>query len=349
MSSRPAARFVVLTQGFSDPVTAKTGASFIRYREQDVLAVLDAENAGKMALEILGAGPHIPVIRSLDEVPAADTLLIGTAPTGGRMPEAWRAIVRSALQRGLNIVSGLHDFLGDDPELQAIAESKGVTITDVRRNAEKDVSVGQPLGNECLRIHTMGNDCSLGKMVVTIELDKALRAKGHNSKFLATGQTGIMISGDGVPIDCVVADFVSGAAEKLVIRNQHHDILLIEGQGSLAHPMYSSVTLGLMHGCQPQGLILCYEVGRQSMGGVKGRQLVSLTQLRHACETIGRLVHPTSAIGVAMNGRKTSAAEAETEKQRVRDETGLPVCDVFRDGPDVLVQAIEDLRGSLRS
>jgi uncharacterized NAD-dependent epimerase/dehydratase family protein len=349
MAGHPQEKFVVLTQGYSNPVTAKTGASFIRYRTEDVLAVLDAEHAGKSAAEILDAGPNIPVVATLEEVPEANALLIGTAPTGGRLPEAWRTVVQGALRKGMHVVSGLHDFLGDDPELSSLAAECGATITDVRRNSEQDVSQGEPLGNVSLRIHTMGNDCSLGKMVVTIELDRALRKQGHDSKFLATGQTGIMISGDGVPIDRVIADFVSGAAEKLVLRNKQHEFLLIEGQGSLAHPMYSAVTLGLLHGCQPQGLILCYEAGREYMGGVKGRRLVSLAQLRQACETIGRLVHPTEAIGVAMNGRNLSVEEAEIEKQRVHDELGLPVCDVFRDGPEALVQAILNLRERLPS
>jgi len=344
----PTRRIIVLTEGHSDPITAKTGASVIRYCEQEVLAVLDSENTGKKALNILGAGPSIPVIASLDDATDADTLLIGTAPTGGRMPAPWHAVVREALQRGMNVISGLHEFLADDAELRALAEKNHATITDVRRNTEKNVAIGQPLGDDYLRIHTVGQDCSTGKMTVTIELDKALRQKGHNSKFLATGQTGIIVSGEGIPIDCVVADFVSGAAERLVLENKDHDILLIEGQGSLAHPMYSAVTLGLLHGCQPQGLILCYEVHRKTIGGVEGRKLRSLSELKVAYETVGRLVHPTQVIGVAMNGRRLTPEEAEVEKDRVREELGLPICDVCRDSAD-LVKAIENLRESLRS
>ncbi len=243
----------------------------MRYCTEEVVAVLDSNHAGKMASQILGAGENIPVIASLDDAPAADTLLIGTAPTGGRIPVARRAIVAQAIERGMDIVSGLHDFLADDPGFAAAAERHGVDIMDVRRNDEQDVAKGQPLGDDYLRVQTVGNDCSVGKMVVAIELTKSLTAQGHDARFLATGQTGMMIAGDGIPIDRVVADFVSGAAERLVLCNKAHDILLIEGQGSLAHPMYSTVTLGLLHGCQPQGLILCYEVGRETMGGVKGR------------------------------------------------------------------------------
>lgn len=247
----------------------------------------------------------------------------------------------------MNVVSGMHDFLEDDVEFKARAAASGAVITDVRRNDERDVSSGRSLGDDFLRIHTVGQDCSVGKMVVTIELDNAFRKKGYNSKFLATGQTGIMIAGDGVPIDCVVADFVSGAAEKLVLKNKAHDVLFIEGQGSLAHPMYSSVTLGLLHGSQPQGLILCYEVERGTLGDGGERTLTSLKELKTAYETVGRLVHPTEVIGVAMNGRRITSEAAEREKVRVQEEVGLPVCDVLRDGPDVLVEAIELLRKRL--
>ena len=339
-----AQRIVVLTEGFSNPVTAKTGASVIRYRESEVVAVLDGENTGKLASELLGVGSNIPVVGSLDDVAEADTFLIGTAPTGGRLPERWRDAISAALGKGLNVVSGLHDFLSEDPEFARLAAESGATITDVRKNTEKGVSIGQPLGNDNLRIHTVGHDCSIGKMVVTIELDRALRAQGYDAKFLATGQTGIMVSGEGVPIDTVVSDFVAGAAERLVLRSKDHSILLVEGQGSLAHPMYSAVTLGLMHGSQPQGLILCYEAGREECGGIPGRKLHSLTTLKHAYETAGRLVHPTEVIGVAVNGRRLSPEQAEEEKARARDELGLPVCDVFRDGPNELVSAVLKLQ-----
>ena len=345
----PKRKIVILTDGYSNPVTAKTAASVIRYREDEVVAVLDAAHVGKMAAEVLGVGARTPFIASLDDAADADTLLIGTAPKGGRIPPAWRPYVVQAIQRGMTIVSGLHDFLADDPELATVASDRGVQLVDLRRNDEGQVATGQPLGDDCLRIQTVGNDCCVGKMVVAIELAKALHERGSDAKFLATGQTGMMIAGEGVPIDCVVADFVSGAAERLVLRNKQHAMLLIEGQGSLAHPMYSAVTLGLLHGCQPQGLILCYEAGRRYCGGVDGRALVSLSALKVAYETAGRLLHPTQVIGVAMNGRTITSKQAEEEKLRVRQELGLPVCDVLRDGPDVLLKAIDDLRESISS
>lgn len=345
----PKQKIIVLTQGHSNPVTAKTGASVIRYRTDEIVAVLDSENIGGCPKELLGVGKGIPIIGSLDDAPDADTLLIGTAPTGGRMPESWRTIVKASLRKGMAVVSGLHDFLGDDPELQAAAAESGGRIYDVRRNEENDVAVGTPLGDDYVRILTVGNDCSIGKMVASIELDRALQARGHSSTFVATGQTGIMIAGEGVPIDRVIADFVNGAAERLVQSKSDHDFVIVEGQGSIAHPLYSAVTLGLMHGSQPQGLILCYEAGRTTASDKGIIPLKPLAQLRTAYEAVGNLVAPTEVIGIVVNSRRLNDEELAAEKERVTNEMGLPVCDVFRDGCDELVAAAESLRARIAS
>jgi uncharacterized NAD-dependent epimerase/dehydratase family protein len=173
-----------------------------------------------------------------------------------------------------------------------------------------------------------------------------LQRRGYDAKFIATGQTGIMIEGDGLPIDCVVADFVSGAAEKLVLQNQHHDILLIEGQGSLVHPSYSGVTLGLLHGCAPQALILCYEVGRERVTGVESVVIPPLAEIKRIYEVMSNIHQKCQVIGIGINSRKVSAAEAARERQRVQAEFGLPACDVLRDGPDELVDAVLRFRAA---
>jgi uncharacterized NAD-dependent epimerase/dehydratase family protein len=333
-------RIVILTEGYSNPHAGKTAACVIRYRREEVLAVLDSTQRGKTAGALLGAGGDLPIVGSLAEVPTADTLLIGIAPPGGRVPAAWRSIILEAIGRGMNVVSGLHDFLSDDAEFAAAAREHGARLHDVRKNRERDVANRQGIRPDCLRIHTVGHDCSVGKMVVSVEVAAALKAAGHDAKFVATGQTGIMIEGDGLPIDCVVADFVNGAAEKLVLQNQHHDILLIEGQGSLVHPRYSAVTLGLLHGCMPHGLILCYEVGRERIGGMEQFAIPPLAELVRINEAMANLMHPCRVIGIGMNSRRVGADEAEAERRRVRAELGLPVCDVLRHGPDDLVQAV---------
>lgn len=338
------AKIVILTEGHTDPLSAKTAASVIRYRTQDVVAILDSTCAGKTSQELLETGGEIPIVASLAHAPAADTLLIGIAPAGGKIPAAWRPLILEAIDRNMSIVSGLHDFLRDDAELSAAAAKRGVALVDVRKNIERSVARQQGLRSTCLRIQTVGTDCSVGKMVAAIELARALARSGHDAKFVATGQTGIMIEGDGCPIDCVVADFISGAAESLVLANQHHAILLVEGQGSLYHPSYSGVTLGLLHGTMPHGLVLCYEAGRERVRGLEQVRLPSLADARALYETMARVMHPCRVIGVAMNSRLLTGTEAAAQRDAVRHELGLPVCDVLRHGPDELVRAVLDLK-----
>jgi uncharacterized NAD-dependent epimerase/dehydratase family protein len=185
-------------------------------------------------------------------------------------------------------------------------------------------------------------------MLASVEITIGLKARGYDAKFVATGQTGIMIEGDGCPVDCVVSDFVNGAVEKLVLANQHHDILLVEGQGSLSHPRYSAVTLGLLHGCVPHGMILVYEAGRRTVLGMDYVPLTPLRTIVEVNEMMARLAMPKSrVIGVAMNSRLLGPDEAETERERVRREVGVPVCDVIRHGPGDLVDAVLALRQEL--
>jgi uncharacterized NAD-dependent epimerase/dehydratase family protein len=222
-----------------------------------------------------------------------------------------------------------------------------VEIYDVRKNRERDVANRCGLREDCLRIHTVGQDCSVGKMLASVEITLALKARGYDAKFIATGQTGIMIEGDGCPVDCVVSDFVNGAVEKLILAHQHHDILVVEGQGSISHPRYSAVTAGLLHGCVPHGMILVYEAGRQNVYGMDYMKLTPLAKLVEAYEMLASLAMPSRVIGVAVNSRLLSAEDAERERERVRRELGVPVCDVLRHGPGDLVDAVLALRHQL--
>jgi len=343
-------RLVILTQGYSRSLKAKTAVSLLCYRPQRVVAVLDGEHAGETAQEVFGVGGDIPVIGLLDEAKDANTLLIGIATPGGGLPLPMRAIILDAIQRGMHIESGLHAFLSDDPEISKAARVKGVTLNDVRKNNEYDVAERKGLNDTCLRIQTVGNDCSVGKMVVAIELAEGLRQAGLDSKFVATGQTGIMIEGTGIPIDCVVADFINGAAEKLVLQNQDHRIIVIEGQASLVHPRYSSVSLGLLHGCVPHGLVMCYQMGREKVYGMEHLTLPPLKDIIELYEQAADPRHPCKVIGIAMNSKKVTDADVvQGERQRLRDELGLPVCDVIRHGPDDLVQAASQLQAQLEA
>jgi D-glutamate N-acetyltransferase len=333
-------RIIILTEGHTEPHAGKTAASVIRYRGHEVVALLDGTQAGRNSGELLGTG-NVPIVGKLDDVPEANTLLLGIAPPGGKIPPNWRAIILDAIaRRKMDVISGLHDFVGDDPQFAAAAKASGVTIYDVRKNTEKTIARRQGLRPDCLRVHAVGHDCSIGKMVVSIEVTNGLKRRGHDAKFIATGQTGIMVEGDGLPIDCVVADFVSGAAEKLVLENQHHDILLVEGQGSLVHPSYSGVTLSLLHGCAPQALILCYECGRDRVTGVESVPIPPLAEIKRIYDVMSNIHQKCKIIGIGINSRKLSTAEAARERERTKAEFGLPACDVFRDGPDELVEAV---------
>ncbi len=341
------ARIVVLTEGRSDPLSAKTAVNLIRYRRDEMVAILDSTSRGMTSQQLFAIGGDLPVIATLEEAPEADALVIGIAPAGGKIPRPWRPILLDAIQRGMTIVSGLHDFLSDDAELAAAAQRAGTRLVDVRKNNERAVAKQLGIRNECLRVLTIGNDCSVGKMVAAIEIARGLQEAGHDAKFVATGQTGIMIEGDGCPVDCVVADFVNGAAERLVLANQHHDILLVEGQGSLFHPSFSSVTLGLLHGCLPDGMVVCYEAGRKTARGVDHVSVPSVGETKRIYESMASVMHPGRVVGVAVNGRHLSDSELARECRRVRDQLQVPACDVMRTGSGELVDAVLALKREL--
>jgi uncharacterized NAD-dependent epimerase/dehydratase family protein len=337
-------RIVLVTDGYSTPFLAKTAISMLRYRTGDVVALLDSTTDAKTTGELFGAGGDIPIVKTLDPVPDVDALYIGIAPPGGKLPAAWRSIIVEALRRGIDVVSGLHDFLTDDAQYVELAAKAQCRLVDVRRNRFKMTAIGRPFRNGCVRVHTVGHDCTVGKMVASVEVCRGLVAAGHDAKFLATGQTGIMISGEGVPIDCVVADFINGAAEQLVYENESHDFLMIEGQGSLTHPAYSAVTLGLLHGSAPDGLIYVYEAGRDR---VKGFDEIAIPDLKKQVEFFlmaANFRHPCRLIGVAVNTRNLSAEGAAREVAHAESVFGVPACDVYRDGADKLVRATIGLR-----
>jgi uncharacterized NAD-dependent epimerase/dehydratase family protein len=241
----------------------------------------------------------------------------------------------------MDIVSGLHDFLSDDPELAAAARAYDAHLVDVRKNSLKTIARRKGLRDDCRRIHTVGHDCSVGKMVTAIEIQRELQRRGRRAKFVATGQTGIMIEGDGAPVDCVVADFISGAAEQLVLRHQDdHEFLLVEGQGSLVHPSYSGVTLALLHGCDPHALIFCCKLDRTEVTGLE-LKIPPLLRIRDMFETMASIYRPCRVIGVAVNSADVAADVAEAAKQQLRQDFGVPVADVLRDGPAVLTDAVE--------
>ncbi len=334
-------RMVLLTEGHSNPHTAKTAAGLLRYCPDECVGVIDSHQQGKDVAPFLGSGDGFKFVSSLSEVPDANTLVIGIAPPGGKIPAAWRPIILGAIHKGLNVLSGLHDFLNDDHEFREAAEKRGVHLIDVRRNHFKEISRRRGLSNNCLRIHTVGHDCSIGKMVVSLEVSRGLEKRGIDSHFIATGQTGIMIAGSGLPLDCIVADFVAGAAEQLVLENQHHSVVVVEGQGSIVHPSYSGVTLSLLHGCLPHALILCFEAGRATVGGIDHVPIPELRKIAELFMAMATIHQPCEIIGIGMNGRKVSPQIAKEIAQRIEEDMNLPVVDVIRDGAERLIDVAE--------
>lgn len=336
-------RIVILTEGHTDLTSGKTAAGVLRYRRDEIVAFLDSTQAGRDVSELLGFGHGVPIVATLLDTLQfePDTLFIGISPSGGILPESWRTILFEAIEHGLDIVAGLHMFLGDDPELSERAEKYGVSIRDLRKVPD-DLTVNKCTAKEqkCFRVHTVGTDCNCGKKLATLEINRALKEMGKDCLFIATGQTGIMISGKGIALDRVIADFVAGAAERLVLENAEHEYLLIEGQGALAHPLYSGVTLSMIHGFAPQALILCHEYGRDILRGTKDTPMPSIEQMIPLYESVAEPVFPAKVIGIALNTRVLSEQDAQREVARLEESTGLPATDVIRFDPEKLARAV---------
>ncbi len=353
--SRRARRLVILAEGEFRPHAAKTALGVIRYGSDPVLAVIDSTRPGANAREMLGPAFDVPVVPTLDEVlPHGPTaLLIGIAPTGGRLPPSWRPIILAAIHAGLDVLSGLHTFIADDPEFAAAAREAGVDLVDYRRPPERmETSLGRLHRPGSRVVLTVGTDCAIGKMSVALELRRAAREAGLSSSFVATGQTGIMIEGWGAAIDRVVSDFVQGTCEWLSeLGEERGDWVFVEGQGSLDHPAYSSVTLGLIHGFTPHAMVLVHKPGltEHDFDHLPGRSfpLHPLPEMIRAHEQIAGLVAPSSVVAIALNTSLLDEAAAHREIERTALETGLPCDDPFRFGGGRLFSAIRERVGAL--
>jgi uncharacterized NAD-dependent epimerase/dehydratase family protein len=332
-------RTLVLAEGFSgDAHYGKTLRGVLRYRPEDVVVILDSARAGESESGVPIVGD---VSTALDYVP--EVALVGVATQGGRFPPAWRLLLRECLESGLSLENGLHEMVGDDPELREVAARNGVELRDLRRPpAGLDCPTGANLEVDARIVLTVGSDCAIGKMTVSLELDRAARARGIASEFVPTGQTGIAIAGWGIAVDAVVSDFLAGAAEQLVVegRRRGGELLFVEGQGSLVHPAYSGVTLGLFHGSVPHLLVLCHRAGTTEIEGSPGHPIPPLSELVELHERASLPRRRARVVAVAVNtagldGDAAAAAVAEAEAA-----TGLPACDPVRDGADTLLDAV---------
>lgn len=342
-------RIAILAEGAFEWHYGKTATGIIRYGQDPVVAVIDSTKAGQDVSHALGAsiGIGIPVVRDINEALhyQPDTLLIGIAPIGGALPQEWRWQLLTAINNGLDIISGLHFFISDDEELRAAAAKQGVTIWDVRRPpAQNRVAQFIPHRPGSHTILFIGSDCAVGKMTASLELDREARSRGLSSAFVATGQTGIMISGRGLPVDRIISDFVAGMVEQMVLDfTNEYDWVFVEGQGALNHPGYSPVTLGLIHGSMPDAMIFCHRPGATTIEGYEHCRLPSLNRMLQLNEdTVSwvRPERPCKVAGLALVTFGLGDEEARDAIKQAEDETGLPATDVLRFGAGKLMDAL---------
>jgi len=332
-------RTVILAEGFSgDPHYGKTMRGVLRYRRDDVVVIVDSRRAGETE-----AG--VPIVADVESALSfgPEVAIVGVATQGGRFPPAWRAILRRSIDAGLSIENGLHEMLGDDLELRLLADVAGVELRDLRRPPPRlDVATGANLEVDAQIVLTVGSDCAIGKMTVSLELDRVARERGHPSVFVPTGQTGIAIAGWGIAVDAVVADFVSGAAEQLVVegRRRGGELLWVEGQGSLVHPCYSGVTLGLYHGAVPHALVLCHRAGATEIEGSPGHPIPPLPELVELYQRMALPRRPSRVVALALNTVGMDDGTARGAIEAASDETGLPAADPVREGADGLLDAV---------
>lgn len=343
----PQHRFLIIADGDFGPLTSKTANSCIRYFPERIVAVFDRKQAGKTAQDVLGFGGSIPVVGEFERgLKGATAVMVGIAPAGGRLPEEWKGWLRTAIEKKLEIWSGLHTFIGDDADLAALAKARGVRIFDARRPPPNlPIADGRAAEVDALVVLAVGSDCNVGKMTAQLQLRDQLVKRGHRTSFVATGQTGIFIEGWGIAVDAVVADFIAGAAEQLVLQGaKDNDIVLVEGQGSLIHPGYSGVTLGLLHGSCPDALILCHQVTRDYIGDYHGREpwvkIPSYVEMINIYESAAQPVHPTKVIGICLNTYDMDEGAAREAVAKAAEETGLPATDPVRFDSAPLVDAI---------
>jgi len=303
------------------------------------------ENAlGQFRLPGCGADLGLPDM-TLEEAKAAGvkTVVIGVANRGGVISQEWKKVLVAALEEGFDLASGLHNLLRDEPDLRAVAEATGRTLHDVRLPSVKyPIADGvKRRGKRCLAV---GTDCSVGKMYTAMAMEREMHARGMKATFRATGQTGILITGDGVPLDAVVADFMAGSVEWLTPDNDPDHWDLIEGQGSLFHVSYSGVTMALIHGGQPDALILSHEPTRGHMRGLPGYSLPSLAQLRDTALPLARIANPAcQVVGVSVNTQHMDEDGARSYLAEVEESLHLPATDPYRFGSAKLVDALAAL------
>jgi len=336
MEAAPSRRYAILAEGRFRDRNAKTAHGLIAYGEDEVVAVIDPTLAGRRVLEVM---PELrrdaPIVGTLQEALSYSptSILVGLAPAGGQLPEAWMVTLREAARTGLEIVSGLHQRLAP-----GLLRAK---VWDVRE-PPKDVPLFSGLGFGVVAkvVLAVGTDSAIGKMTAMLEVELAARRRGIATEFVATGQTGIVIAGWGICIDAVVSDFAAGASEQLVLKaaEREPDLILVEGQGSLAHPAYSGVTTAILHGCCPDCLVLCADASQKET--IPGVPRPTPAHAARLYEEVAALVKPAPVVAVSVNTKGLGDTEAEEFVAAVADETGVPAVDPVRGSAVPILEAL---------
>jgi uncharacterized NAD-dependent epimerase/dehydratase family protein len=332
-------KYLILAEEFShDPHYGKTARGVMRYRRDSVVAMLDSKRAGETE-------DGVPIVGSVDDALSfnPNTGLVGVVTQGGRFPGDWQELLKSCVAKGLDLENGLHVRLRDIPGLPELAERHGVELRDLREPPpDLSTATGENLAVDATIVLTVGSDCAIGKMTATCELDLEARKRGLRSVFVPTGQTGIAIAGWGIAVDAVVSDFIAGAAERLVVEGgRRGDLLWVEGQGAILHPIYSGVTVGLMHGSAPHLYVLCHEVGRTVVeGDPTGSPIVSLPELVDLHERMSLRLRPAKVAAIALNASGVSEDDARAAVAEAEDATGLPADDPVRFGAGRILDAV---------
>lgn len=337
--------WVVLTDGYTTVRNAKTAHGVLRYARDPVVAVLDRDHAGRSMAEVMPElRSEAPIVADLQAARdlGATSLLLGVATAGGWIPDHWRSWLLEAVDAGMEIANGLHRFLAEDPELVDRAARSGARLWDVRKPPDDlPLFTGRVLEAPQRIVTTVGSDCAVGKMTASLEIAAAGTAAGTRCEFIATGQTGILIAGKGIAVDRVISDFLSGATEELVCTaDPGSDVLIVEGQGSLWHPAYAGVTLGLLHGSAPHTLVLCHVAGKTAIEEPPYSKLPPLSHMRTVYEETAATVRPARVSCVAVNCKDLDHDGATRAIGEIEDELQLPAADVFRDGASKLWTAI---------
>lgn len=323
------------------PSDAKTAGGVLRYGDHEVVGVLDRATAGDRVNDHLPGVQDAPIYAEMDSVPECDALLIGIAPIGGGFDPSWRPDVRTAIERGCDVIAGLHYLLSEDEEFVSLAAEHDVSLRDVREPpADLTVAEGDAGTVDAHVVLTVGTDCSSGKMTGSFELREAARKRGLDAAVVPTGQTGIMIAGWGIAIDRTIADFAAGATERLVKQAADHDVLFVEGQGALVHPAYSGVTTAILHGSQPDSLVLCHVADRTHVNGYESFELPGLARYASLYESMAEPISDATVDAGLLN--TSDADDPRSAITQFEDELGVPATDPVRtDCSEVLDAVLE--------